>query len=234
MRPLRSSFSPSRTTAADAIPGRFPARRYVLRTHLDGLPVNLRSARPWKSLTWEAVLDAYAASDSPWVSTTAHAWRTQLASLVPAVDATTVWNDVPNDAPGMELALRARVAWLSRQMDSWCSLDHDLVLSSGGGNWAVRMWASASTPQHFVTAEIQEGMTAYEWKPDPGRPYRHRLIRPTFNPIWRTLRWRRWPPPGWPTPPHGCQPPAGWKRRRVAAQFSRGRDAVPGRTRRSR
>jgi len=146
--------------------------------HLGGLPVNLRSAHPWRSLTWEAVLDAYAASHNAWVSTTARAWRAQLAPLVPVVDATTVWNDVPDDGAGMELALRARVAWLSRRMDSWCEVDHDLDPSSGGGNWAVRMWAATSTPHHFVIAEIQEGMTAYEWKPDPARPYRQRLRGP--------------------------------------------------------
>jgi hypothetical protein len=149
---------------------------YVL--HLDGLPVNLRSAHLWRSLTWEAVLDAYAASHNAWVSTTARAWRAQLASLVPIIDASTVWNDVPDDSPGMELALRARVAWLSRRMDTWCTLNHDLDRSSGGGNWAVHMWAPLSTPQHFVTAEVQEGMTAYEWRPDPSRPYRQRLKGP--------------------------------------------------------
>lgn len=149
---------------------------YVL--HLDGLHVNLRNADPWRSLTWEAVLDAYAASDNAWVSTTAHAWRAQLATLVPVVDATTVWNDVPDDGAGMGLALRARVAWLSRQLDSWCEVDHDIDPSSGGGNWAIRMWAATSKPDHFATAEIQEGMTAYEWKQDPQRPYRERLRGP--------------------------------------------------------
>ena len=146
--------------------------------HLHDLPVNLRAMQPWGSLTWEAVLDAYTVSPNTWVATTARAWRTQLATLVPHVDAATVWNDVPDDAPGMELALRARIAWLAARMDSWCNLDHDLDPSSGGGNWAARMWAPASTPGHFVTAEIQEGMTAYEWRPDPDHPYRQRLKGP--------------------------------------------------------
>jgi len=172
---LLSDLGPQQLTRYVAA---FPdvGRYYVL--HLDGLPVNLRSADPWRPLTWEAVLDAYAASHNTWVSTTAHAWRTQLASLVPLVDATTVWNDVPDDGAGMELALRARVAWLSRQLDAWCEVDHDIDPSSGGGNWAVRIWAATSTPHHHVIAEIQEGMTAYEWKPDPGRPYRERLRGP--------------------------------------------------------
>lgn len=78
----------------------------------------------------------------------------------------------------MELALRARVAWLARQMDSWCTVAHDIAPSSGGGNWAARIWVAASTPGHFITAEIQEGMTAYEWKPDRGHPYRERFKGP--------------------------------------------------------
>lgn len=86
--------------------------------HLDTLPVNLLGANPWKSLTWESVLAAHAQSKNAWVAVTARAWLVQLASLVPTVDAETVWNDVPDDAGGFELALRARIAWLSRQLDA--------------------------------------------------------------------------------------------------------------------
>jgi hypothetical protein len=140
--------------------------------------VSLRSAAPWTSLTWESVLSAYADSAHGWVRITAGAWLAQLGRLVPAMSAETVWNDVPDDAPGLELALRARVAWLSSQLDLWCTLDHDMDPSSGGGNWAVRMWADAAAEDHFVTVELQEGLTAYEWKPIAGRPYRDRLPGP--------------------------------------------------------
>lgn len=156
----------------------FPTAGVYRVLHLDGLPVNLQAARPWAALTWETVLGAYSSSHNEWVSTTARGWLAQLGSLVPAVTALTVWNDVPDDAPGMELALRARVAWLARQMDSWCTVAHDIAPSSGGGNWAARIWVAASTPGHFITAEIQEGMTAYEWKPDRGHPYRERFKGP--------------------------------------------------------
>lgn len=53
-----------------------------------------------------------------------------------------------------------------------------MVQSSGGGNWAVRVWGDAPSPQHLVTIELQEGLTAYEWKPNPERPYRDRLPGP--------------------------------------------------------
>ena len=112
----------------------FPAARVHRVLHLEGLPVNLQRMKPWESLTWESVLRTHADSTNAWVATTARAWLLQLPSLVPAVDANTVWNDVPDDAAGMELALRARIAWLSRRLDEWCTLSHDIEPSSGGGS----------------------------------------------------------------------------------------------------
>jgi hypothetical protein len=105
---LLSDLGPRQLTRyLESFPG---AQTYVV-LHLERLPVTLRRAHPWRALTWEAVLDAYAASTNSWVATTAQAWRSQLNTLVPAVDATAVWNDVPDDASGMELALRIRVVW---------------------------------------------------------------------------------------------------------------------------
>jgi hypothetical protein len=99
---------------------------------------------------------------------------------VPKVDSATVWNDVPDDLPGMELALRARIAWLSGRLDAWCGMSHDMVQASGGGNWAVRLWSPAtSTQDHLVTAEFQEGLSAYFWKPTE-IPYHQRLKGPVI------------------------------------------------------
>ncbi|HEY5845849.1 MAG TPA: hypothetical protein VIT42_03555 [Microlunatus sp.] len=156
----------------------FPSVEIYRVLHLERLPVNLQSAEPWKSLTWESVLRAYASSEHAWVSTTATAWSRELDMLVPPVGAHTIWNHVPDDVAGFELALRARVAWLASRLDSWCELEHDIAQSSGGGNWAVRMWSATSTADHYVTAELQEGLTAYEWKADPFRTYRDRLPGP--------------------------------------------------------
>jgi hypothetical protein len=172
---LLSDLGPQQLTRYEAA---FPDAGQYRVLHLAGLPVNLREAPAWTSLTWEHVLEAYAHSSNPWVATTARAWHRQLGGLVPVVDATTRWNDVPDDPAGFELALRARIVWLSRQMDTWCEVEHDIVPSSGGGNWATRMWVNASSAEHYATAELQEGLTAYEWRPDPDRPYRDRVPGP--------------------------------------------------------
>lgn len=152
------------------------SQRRVL--HLGRIPVDLRTAPGWSSLTWEEVLSAYAASSHEWVATTAGAWLAQLSELVPSIDSATVWNEVPDGVAEMELALRARVAWLYGRLTSWCSLEHDMTPASGGGNWAIRMWAPAArTADHLVTAEFQEGMTAYQWAQQE-TPYRDRLRGP--------------------------------------------------------
>jgi len=91
----------------------FPEAQAYRVLHLAQIPVKLRNIEPWESLTWEAVIDAYTRSRHSWVSATAQAWAGQLEQLIPRVGPDTVWNDVPDDAQGFELALRSRVAWLS-------------------------------------------------------------------------------------------------------------------------
>jgi hypothetical protein len=83
---------------------------------------------------------------------------------VPDVGADTIWNDVPDEAAGFELALRARIAWLANQLDSWCDLEHDMTQSSGGGNWAVRIWTTASTRTTTSLPSCKKG------SPDTGEP----------------------------------------------------------------
>lgn len=189
----------------------FPAARVHRVLHLDGLPVNLQGEKPWQSLTWESVLIAYAGSNNAWVASTAQAWLLQLSTLVPAVDASTVWNAVPHDAPGMELALRARIAWLSRRLEEWCTLPHDIEPSSGGGSWAVRIWAVSRASGHLVTAELQEGMSAFEWKPDAKKPYRERLVVLSYcSASVRTMSTHRLGSTGRNWPP--CMPGTFWTR----------------------
>lgn len=155
----------------------FPDAGTYCVLHLGALPPSLGSEVHWQVLTWESVLGAYSSSDHPWVATTARAWLEQMGSLVPQVDAGTVWNDVPDDAAGLELALRARVAWLARQLQK-SRLRADVVQSSGGGLWVLRFWADTPIPNLRVQVEVQEGMAAYEWRFDPNRRYRDRIRGP--------------------------------------------------------
>lgn len=150
-------------------------RRFVL--HLASLPVNTTPTPGWSELSWEAVLSAYSTSEHPWVAATAKAWLDQLHVLVPVVEAETAWNDVPDVAREFELALRARIAWLAHHLDE-STLQHDIVQSSGGGMWVLRLWADTAVPNLRVQVEVQEGMTAYEWGPDVQRRYRDRLKGP--------------------------------------------------------
>ena len=154
----------------------FPGAQTYWVLHLEQLP--LRLPEPWQALTWEEVLAAHAESEHAWVATTARAWLDQLAELVPRVDGKTVWSDVPEDAAGFELALRARVAWLSTRMQGWCQIDHDLAMSSGGGAWVAAMRTRAPVDDHWVIAEVQEGMAAQEWGPDPDSPFSARVRGP--------------------------------------------------------
>ncbi len=150
--------------------------RFVL--HLAGLPLNHRQSPGWKALTWEAVLTAYTASEHPWVQATASAWLQELPSLVPRVDGNTVWNDVPDSPPGFELALRSRTAWIANRMAEWCTIEHSLEMSSGGGAWVAAMRAALPGTDHVVMAEVQEGLDAREWRPLDGRPYSERVRGP--------------------------------------------------------
>lgn len=152
----------------------FAHKHFVL--HLQQLPFTL--PEPWLPLTWEEVLEAHTQSEHPWVATTARAWLNQLGSLVPQVHSSTVWNALPDDAAGFELALRARIAWLYSRMNEWCRVQHELAMSSGGGAWVAAMRARATTPDHWVIAEVQEGLNAQEWRPDPTRPFSARVKGP--------------------------------------------------------
>ena len=143
--------------------------------HLANLPVMVPA--PWQSLTWESLIAAFAASSNSWVAQTAQAWGEQLDDLLPQVDGNTVWNDVPDDPAGFELALRARIAWLASHSPT-DQLQSDFVQSSGGGQWVFRLWKDTVVTNLRVQVEVQEGFSAHEWAPHPTRRYRDRLKGP--------------------------------------------------------
>jgi hypothetical protein len=63
-------------------------------------------------------------------------------------------------------------------MRQWCRIEHELAMSSGGGAWVVAMRAPAQATDHRVIAEVQEGLLAQAWRPDPDQPYSLRVKGP--------------------------------------------------------
>lgn len=138
------------------------------------------SASKWQTLTWDEVLDAYTQSQHAWAATTARAWLEQLAQLIPAVDGSTVWKDVRDEADG-DIDLRARGAWLHSQMPTWCSISHGFSATTGGRSWVVEMEAPTSRPNLSVAIEMDEALPVRQWNCADGDPPRsERLKGPTI------------------------------------------------------
>lgn len=153
--------------------------RFVL--HLGRFPMVGVELRDWQSLTWEAVLNAYAKSPNQWVALTAKAWRARLDELVPEVNGSTQWNAVPEDVVGFEVALRARMAWLHQQFsEAGHGLAHDLVVASNGGSWVLRFWLPDLGKGQFITAELSERLPSPAWKLDESAPFADRVQGPQF------------------------------------------------------
>jgi hypothetical protein len=109
----------------------------------------------WRGLTWETILQAYAGSRDAWVSTSATAWLAHLDTSLPKVDAETVWNGL---IPGEDfvIAMRARMSWLHGQLDPPAPIEHDLVPSTAGVSWVVRLFADATAPNYQILVEVEE------------------------------------------------------------------------------
>ncbi len=158
----------------------FPGAQVYRVLQLANLPIASGAPAPWQPLTWEDVLDAFAESPHTWVAATARAWRSWIREALPQVDEDTVWNDVPSRPAEFELALRARMAWLHAHLDG-LTLEHDLRGSAAGGSWVVRMWSPLEESGYRVQCEVEEGLTAQQWRPDAARSYHERLKGPS---IW--------------------------------------------------
>jgi hypothetical protein len=114
-----------------------------------------RSDERWRAISWEEVLAAYQASGDPWVAETASAWQEHLATALPVVGPDTIWNNLQ---PGedFKLALRARMSWVHDNMRPPDDVDYDIVTSSAGKSWVVRVMKLVSAPGYRVQAEIEE------------------------------------------------------------------------------
>lgn len=118
------------------------------------LLIDVAGAPLWRGVTWETVLRAYASSGDAWVSTSATAWLAHLDMSLPRVDAETVWNGL---IPGEDfvVAMRARMSWLHGQLDPPAPIEHDLVPSTAGVSWVVRLLAEATAPMYQILVEVE-------------------------------------------------------------------------------
>ncbi|MER5337835.1 hypothetical protein [Micromonospora sp. NPDC002717] len=138
---------------ADAVPD---AAVYVL-VFPSRLVIDVGPSSGWRMLTWETLLDAYQTSKDSWVATCATAWREHLDRALPTVDAATVWNDL---VPGEDfvIALRARMSWLHGQLAPPPPIHHDLVSSSAGVSWVVRLYTEAAEKGYLILVEVEENL----------------------------------------------------------------------------
>jgi hypothetical protein len=126
------------------------------------LAIRLHDAGPWRGLTWETLLRAYEESDHSWVAATARAWRRHLDSALPKVGPGTRWNDL-RQGEDFVIAMRARMSWLSRQIHAPAGIEHDLIASSAGVSWVVRLYSQTSVPDYWIISEVEEYLPVRDW-----------------------------------------------------------------------
>lgn len=61
------------------------------------------------------------------------------------------------------LAIRARMAWLSRQVHLPAGLEHDLVPSSAGVSWVARLYAKTPLRDYWIMADVEENLPVREY-----------------------------------------------------------------------
>lgn len=133
----------------------FPgADRYVL-VCLRGLPVHVRPAAGWDTVYWEDLLAGFGRSEDPWVRQTATAWAAHLRDAVPVVGSLTRWNDLCI-GEDFVIALRARMSWVYHNLHPQRPIRHDLIGSSAGVSWVVRMNVPAKAPGYLVRVKAEE------------------------------------------------------------------------------
>lgn len=142
----------------EAVPG---ARAYVL-VYPERLAIPLHDAELWRELTWESLLRAYEESDHSWVAATARAWRHHLDSALPKVRPGIRWNDL-REGEDFAVALRTRMSWLYSQVPTLAGVEHDLVGSSAGVSWVVRLYAETPVPGYWIMSEVEENLPVRDY-----------------------------------------------------------------------
>lgn len=123
--------------------------------HPGRLAVTFPSPSVWRGLTWEQVLTAHESSQHGWVRTTATAWLHHLDGAHPALGPDTVWDDLI-DGEDFVIALRARMSWLFSHYTPPSHIETDLVGSSSGVSWVLRLMTPPPMHGYHIVAELEE------------------------------------------------------------------------------
>lgn len=143
-----------------------PSAAIYALVYPEAFEVNLDNRSPWKGISWEAILHAYAKSENPWVAGTARAWQDHLAASLPRLGGDTVWDDLL-EGEDFVIAMRARICWLSRQLTD-ATISHEVSGSSAGVSWILSLYAETSVPGYWIKVEIEESLPVRNY------PARHR------------------------------------------------------------
>lgn len=132
------------------------ADRYVV-VFPERLVVDTQHAATWQPVTWEAMLSAYTRSSHPWVRTCALAWQAHLDAALPKVNANTRWGSL-TDGEQFKVAMRTRASWVFANLDPPAGVEHDLVNSSAGASWPIRLYMQAAAPGYRAMVDVEERM----------------------------------------------------------------------------
>jgi hypothetical protein len=122
------------------------------------LPIDVPQSTGWRSVYWEDLLRAMTTSGVPEVAGIASAWLSYVDQKMPRLSADTVWNDL-RTGEGFVIAMRARMAWVYRQLRPPPSVEHDLVSSSAGRSWVARFYTRSQKENHWLYAEAEERLS---------------------------------------------------------------------------
>ncbi|MGW0971589.1 PD-(D/E)XK nuclease family protein [Streptomyces sp. NPDC002516] len=118
---------------------------------LQHIRLDTEHAAAWNNQTWEKLLASFVSSPVPWVATTAAAWLRHIASQIPPVYGTTIWNQI--DGTNLYLALRLRSAYL-----------YDNVAVPAGSFRSVQEIGSGGLYVAIVDAPIPKSGYTVRWE----------------------------------------------------------------------
>jgi hypothetical protein len=147
----------------------FPDVPHHVLISLERLPIDAPSSSGWRSVYWEDLLRAMTGSTNAWVAETASAWLSYADQVVPRLSAETRWNDLTH-GEGFVVAMRARMAWVYRQLRPPPAVEHDLVSSSAGQSWVARLYTPARKPGYWVYVEAEEKLSVRAYPKYAGDP----------------------------------------------------------------